>query len=143
MKALNGSGSSRRVGNHPELNDWAQALDEVIRQTDEPAILIAHSLACLLVAHWAAHSQLARRVAELSWLLFLIQTGLGFPLAEAGTFADPPSVPLPFPALILASTNDPYASFEHAERRAFDWKAGIIDVGALGHVNSASGLGRG
>ncbi|MCY1643334.1 RBBP9/YdeN family alpha/beta hydrolase [Methylorubrum sp. SL192] len=126
---------------HPELDDWAQALDEAIRQTDEPAILIAHSLACLLVAHWAARSQLARRVAGAFLVAVPDPDGPRFPLAEAGTFADPPSVPLPFPTLILASSNDPYASFKHAERRAFDWKAGIIDVGALGHVNSASGLG--
>ncbi|WP_338124149.1 alpha/beta hydrolase [Sphingomonas sanguinis] len=34
-----------------------------------------------------------------------------------------------------------YASLTYAEGRARDWKAGIVEVGALGHINGASGLG--
>ena len=67
--------------------------------------------------------------------------GPAFPRADACTFLDVPAVPLPFPTLILASSNDPYASLDYAGRRALEWKAGIVEMAALGHINGASGLG--
>jgi predicted alpha/beta hydrolase family esterase len=39
---------------HPELNDWIAAPDRAIEQRADAALLAARSLACLLVAHWAA-----------------------------------------------------------------------------------------
>ena len=38
--------------NQPELNDWISALDRAISAASKPPLLVAHSLACLLVAHW-------------------------------------------------------------------------------------------
>lgn len=126
---------------HPERSDWVRALDHAIEQRDEPTILVAHSLACLLVAHWASRSVLTRQVAGAFLVAVPDPDGPEFPHAEASTFSDAPTAPLPFPTLIVASSNDPYASFEYAEGRAHDWKAGIVEVGALGHINGASGLG--
>jgi predicted alpha/beta hydrolase family esterase len=37
-------------------------LDEVLLQDDAPALLVAHSLGCQLVASWAEHSQHTARV---------------------------------------------------------------------------------
>src|SRR5262245_12003819 len=38
----------------PKLDDWVAALDRAVASAADPALLVAHSLACLLVAHWAA-----------------------------------------------------------------------------------------
>lgn len=126
---------------HPDVGDWIQALDVAVAQAGEPAILVAHSLACLLVAHWAARSALAPQVAGAFLVAVPDPDGPEFPREEAGTFANAPSDPLPFPALVVVSSNDPFASADHGKDRAVDWKAGFIDVGALGHINSASGVG--
>src|SRR5262249_56813949 len=40
----------------PRLADWLATLDRYIRECDAPPILVAHSLACALVAHWAARN---------------------------------------------------------------------------------------
>ena len=48
---------------------------------------------------------------------------------------------LPFPSLLVASRDDPWASFARSRRMAADWGAELVDVGALGHINAASGLG--
>jgi len=40
----------------PELNDWVQSLERAIGGCERPPVLVAHSLACLLVAHWAMRS---------------------------------------------------------------------------------------
>ena len=50
----------RRVDQHdwmrPLRGDWIAQLEDVLLQGVEPAILVAHSLGCLLVAAWATHS---------------------------------------------------------------------------------------
>jgi predicted alpha/beta hydrolase family esterase len=48
---------------------------------------------------------------------------------------------LPFPAVLVASRNDPYCRFERAQALASDWGARFIDAGERGHINAESGLG--
>jgi predicted alpha/beta hydrolase family esterase len=122
----------------PQLDEWLQALESAVAASPEPPILVAHSLSCLLVAHWAARSRLRVRGA------FLVAVpdpaGPAFP-PEAASFAAPPDSPLPFPALIVASADDPYGSPAYARQRAAAWGTGLLDIGAKGHINAASGLG--
>ena len=48
----------------PRREDWVAALAEAIAADSRPVILIAHSLGCITVAHWAATAprQLLRQV---------------------------------------------------------------------------------
>ena len=46
----------------PKRGDWMARLDEVVLEAERPAVLVAHSLGCQLVAAWAAHSRNAMRV---------------------------------------------------------------------------------
>jgi predicted alpha/beta hydrolase family esterase len=48
----------------PQRRDWVQALEQAIAAESSPVILIAHSLGCITVAHWAAQASpnLLRRV---------------------------------------------------------------------------------
>ena len=48
---------------------------------------------------------------------------------------------LPFPALALVSSNDPYCSLVRAQGLAADWGAACLDLGPRGHLNGASDLG--
>ncbi|MCJ2183093.1 alpha/beta hydrolase [Novosphingobium sp. 1949] len=133
----------------PEREDWIAALDRGIEDarggaggsTGEPVLLVAHSLACLLVAHWAAGRAQAARVAGAFLVAPPDPDGADFPRAQAGSFVDPPQSAFPFPALVVASANDPYASLAFAERFARTRGAGFVGVGALGHINADSGLG--
>ena len=47
---------------------------------------------------------------------------------------------LPFPAVLLASRNDPYCAFERARLFAYAWNAQFMDYGECGHINADSGL---
>ena len=42
----------------PDLPDWISAVDRAVGASSEPPLLVAHSLACLLVAHWQHVSRL-------------------------------------------------------------------------------------
>ncbi|WP_404479641.1 RBBP9/YdeN family alpha/beta hydrolase [Novosphingobium sp. BL-52-GroH] len=123
---------------HPRLDAWCAALDVAVEGATEPPLLVAHSLACLLVAHWSARSRL--RVAGAFLVAIPDPHGPAFP-AEARDFADPPERPLRFPSLVVASADDPYGSMGHARSRAEQWGSSLVDAGPLGHVNAASGLG--
>jgi predicted alpha/beta hydrolase family esterase len=60
--------------------------------------------------------------------------------AEAAGFGNVPNDKFRFPSLIVASSDDPYGTIEYARARAAQWGSGIVEVGALGHINSQSGL---
>ena len=132
----------------PELGDWVAALDRAVAEPAEPPLLVAHSLACLLVPHWASRAGASRagasRAARPVRGAFLVAPpdpdGPEFPVA-ATSFGEVPRGGLPFPALVVASTDDPYAAPDFARRCAAEWGAGFVVAGALGHINSASGLG--
>jgi predicted alpha/beta hydrolase family esterase len=127
----------------PDRAEWVEALDNGIARAGDSVILVAHSLACLLVAHWAVPGTNAphRRKVKGAFLVAVPDPDeAAFPEA-ARSFAPVPMLPLPFSTLIIASSDDPYASPDFARRCASAWGGGVIVVGAKGHINAESGLG--
>ena len=124
----------------PRRGDWMARLDEVLLQNERPTVLIAHSLGCQLVASWAAHSRHTARVSAALLVAPPDTEREDFP-PQLHNWRPIPRVRLPFPALVVVSSNDPYASPERAARFAADWGAEVFMAGAHGHLNSASGLG--
>lgn len=101
---------------------------------------MAHSLGCVLVSHWAREHADARVVGALLVAPADVDA-LGREVPHAASFCPAPKLPLPFPSLLVASRNDPYATFDCAERYARDWGAELVDLGQLGHINADSRLG--
>ena len=122
----------------PGLADWQDALERQIERSPSPPVLVAHSFACLLVAH--AAERVTGRVKGAFLVAVPDPASAAFP-AVAASFANPPRRPLPFPALIVASANDPYAAPAYVKARAGEWHAGCVEIGPCGHINGASGLG--
>jgi predicted alpha/beta hydrolase family esterase len=60
--------------------------------------------------------------------------------ASARSFR-PPTDPLPFPSMVVASTSDPLVSVERAQGFAADWGSDFKLAGDAGHINAASGHG--
>jgi predicted alpha/beta hydrolase family esterase len=48
---------------------------------------------------------------------------------------------LPFPSLVVGSTNDYLASLEAVSDMAQGWGAELRNLGAVGHLNPAAGFG--
>jgi predicted alpha/beta hydrolase family esterase len=122
----------------PDLADWIGALDRAVAAAPRPPVLVAHSLSCLLVAHWQAVS--ARPVTG-AFLVAPPDPRSAIWPAEAASFAAAPQTRLRFPSLIVASADDPYGSVAYARMRAGQWGSGLIEMGALGHINAQSGIG--
>jgi predicted alpha/beta hydrolase family esterase len=130
---------SPRDWDEPERQDWVQALEAAVSERRSPCVLVAHSLACLLVAHWS----LASSTKVLGAFLVAVPDpqGPAFPQAAAD-FAPVPEIPLRFPSLIVASSDDPYASLEYAQARARQWGSSLVVAGPRGHINGQSKLGQ-
>ncbi len=118
-----------------------KGLDEAVAWTGTPVVLIAHSLGVITVTHWAATSVNVGRVVG----AFLVTPpDLDCELRRPPSlvsFAPVPTARLPFPALVVGSETDPYATPERVARMARDWGARYANAGALGHINVASGHG--
>jgi predicted alpha/beta hydrolase family esterase len=133
----------QRVEQHdwlrPLRGDWIARLEEVLLARAAPVWLVGHSLGCLLVAAWAAHSQQTTRVAG---ALLVAPGDPELPVLRAAlrSWAPVQQVRLPFPALLVGSSNDPYCSLARAQQFGHDWGAGFVSLGARGHLNADSGL---
>ena len=132
----------RRVEQHnwdqPVCADWVQTLDEAVSTADSGVVLVAHSLACATIAHWAATTQHSIAGALLVAPADVDQPD--FPTEVTG-FRPMPLARLPFPSIIVASSNDEYVTLMRAQQFAKAWGSRLVNVGALGHINSETGLG--
>jgi hypothetical protein len=124
----------------PKRGDWMMQLEEALLADPRPAVLVAHSLGCHLVAAWASHSQHTRRVQGALLVAPPDVERADTPPQLAG-WAPIVRKALPFPAIALVSSNDPFCSVDRADAMAADWGAVCLEIGALGHLNGESGLG--
>ncbi len=119
----------------PDLPRWSARLGEVLAQDNKPAVIVAHSFGCLTTVHRAA--ALAREDGSsriVAALLVAPADPEKFNVREDVQFR------LPFPALVVGSSNDPWMSAERARHWARVWGAQFLNAGALGHINAESGL---
>ena len=130
----------QRDWDHPERDDWLAVLGAALEAEGEPVAVVAHSLGCALVAH-AASRPYARSIAA---ALLVAPADVDSPAhtpAATRSFAPMPTRPLPFPATVVASEDDPYVTLARARAFAAAWGAGFVDAGLRGHLNADSGLG--
>ncbi|MET0239028.1 MAG: alpha/beta hydrolase [Sphingobium sp.] len=127
---------------NPHRNSWVTALNGAIRQAGRPVILAAHSLGCLAVAWWAAleAQPYGNPVAGALLVAPPDVDAIGHDMRIAG-FGPAPKVILPFPSVMLASSNDPYIDLARAHSLAKFWGSHFVDVGEGGHLNAEAGLG--
>lgn len=123
----------------PVCDDWIETIEtEVQKESPEPVVLIAHSLGCTAVAHWAK-----RFGTRIKGAMLVAPSDCEAETYKFDTkgFAPIPLEPLPFKSLVIASTNDEYVSFERARQFAEAWGSELINVGDKGHINLGSGFG--
>jgi len=121
------------------------AVEAVAQAVTGPLVIVAHSAGCLAVVHWARHTQ---RVVHGALLAvppdFDTPMPTGYPgidALHAAGWLPVPRHPLPWRSTVAASQDDPLASFDRVAGLARDWRAELVDLGAVGHLNPASGHG--
>jgi hypothetical protein len=127
----------------PVRQAWCDTLDEAVAaEPHGPICFAAHSLGCLTVAQWALRQAEAAQRDKIAGALLVAPpdpSGPGFPRDALG-YEDIALAPLPFPSIVVASSDDPYATLAFAKRCAHAWGSRLIELGPRGHINAESGL---
>ncbi|MFG1480284.1 alpha/beta hydrolase [Xanthobacter sp. V4C-4] len=123
----------------PDRAAWTTALGAAVAAAEKPVVVVAHSLGVPTLVH-AVPDLPPGKVAG----AFLVAP----PDLDAAplnplfsSFAPVPRAPLPFPSVVVASRNDAYCSYAHAQELAAAWGAELLDAGEAGHINPAAGFG--
>jgi len=126
----------------PRPEEWVAALDSAIASAGRPIVLVGHSLGAVTIAKWAEAS--LKGAAGRVWGALLVAPS-DVERADAPDaircFAPMPRAALPFPAILVASSDDPYTRLDRAREVAHRWGARLEVLPDAGHINTASGFG--
>lgn len=139
-RALRASRADLEDWDDPHPKDWVVNLDAAIAAAGQDVVLVAHSLGCAAVVHWAKGGGARSVRAALLVAPADVDSDAHVP-PPARRFAPMPMGRLPFATTLAASTNDPYADFERSQEFARAWGARFVNLGPIGHINAESALG--
>jgi len=132
----------------PDRERWIARLVEEVQRSCRPVVLVAHSLGVVAVAHAAKVLPTGSVAGAFLVAPADVDNAEDWPVTQGeifssqrSGFAPVPESALPFPAALVASSNDPYCRFERARHLAHRWGARLIEAGQAGHINSQSGHG--
>ncbi len=124
----------------PSLELWRAQVLGALSRSDEPTVLVGHSLGSVLVSHVASAPE-ARGVVGALLVVPPDLDSLSDLPESVRAFGPVPLARLPFPSTLVISEDDPYLTVARAQTFAAAWGSSVTNVGARGHVNSASNLG--
>jgi len=116
----------------PDLGAWSAHVDAAIRRAPRAVLIVAHSFGCL-----AALKRASRTPAGIAGALLVAPAcpeRFGFEWLSSGAR-------LPFPSILVASSDDPCIRLDRAQHLASELGSRFVNVGEAGHINAASGYG--
>lgn len=120
---------------HPLPEAWeAELAGMILRHPD--SIVVGHSLGAVVIARILAKWPQLRIGAAM-----LVAPAETLGSDRIGHFGPIPEHAFDVPALVVASTTDPWMSLRRADGLARSWGADLINLGAAGHINAAAGYG--
>lgn len=123
----------------PVREDWVARIIEEVNAASKPVVLVAHSLGVPTVLH--AVPYIGHRVAGGFFVAPPDVANETIRPKHLMTFGPYPMERLPFPSITVASRNDPFGTYEHAEEITKAWGSMLMDAGESGHLNAESGHG--
>jgi uncharacterized protein len=114
---------------------WVGRLQATIEAIKGPVVLAAHSLGCIAVSHLVPEVH-----ARIHGALLVAPADP----ERRGVLADFSPVPyqlLPYPSIVVASSDDPYCPVRLAGAYARAWGSEFVRLNRAGHINIDSGHG--
>jgi uncharacterized protein len=124
----------------PERSRWIEEASEALAAEPEPVLFLAHSLGCPLTAYLARIPGAAKKIAA-AFLVAPADIERKGASVELQNFAPIPRERMPFPAMVVASSDDPYCRLERAREFADAWGAEFVNIGDAGHIAGPPGFG--
>lgn len=132
----------------PDKDQWVGSIVTAAAEARLPPVIVAHSLGVAAVTHAATKLPAGLVVGALLVAPADVDTAARWPLtdgeilpAKETGFAPVPLTRLPFPSLLIASSDDAYCQIDRARAFAAGWGSTFVDAGPQGHINTASGHG--
>jgi predicted alpha/beta hydrolase family esterase len=142
----NASRVEQAAWHHPVLSHWVEHFVSHLQTLTAPAQVIAHSFGCLTAV--AALDQYPALNSKIESVLLVAPANprrfapLGFAQDTGQDFAAYfATIRLAPKSLIVYSENDPWHDTASTLRYAQAWGSQLINQGAAGHINVASGFG--
>lgn len=123
----------------PDCETWVEKLNSEIQNDEKPTYLVAHSLGCITVAHWAKRYYNPNIIG--AFLVAPADAEKSKNLNFVTGFNPIPTKRLPFESILIASTNDIYTSIDRSKEFAEAWGSEFINIGKKGHINASSSIG--
>ncbi len=123
----------------PVREDWTRVLAYAVNEAERPVVIIAHSLG---VATTVQALPLFEKPVAGAFLV--APPDVANPAIRPKhlmTFGPYPRDPLPFPSIVVGSSNDPFCDLDVAEEIAAAWGSMFVHAGDAGHINADSGYG--
>jgi uncharacterized protein len=129
---------------YPSLSGAVAEVVQAVCDATRPVVFVAHSAGAALIAHSIPSLAQLNVLARVKGA-YLVAPPSARALLELSAI-DPafglvPRDPLPFPSVLVASSNDPFATLEESADLALAWGSQFTEAGEAGHINTASGHG--
>ncbi|HWZ43556.1 MAG TPA: alpha/beta hydrolase [Candidatus Saccharimonadales bacterium] len=124
----------------PGREEWVNNISAELQRTPA-AVVVAHSLGCIAVAHWAQTPIAKSGMVKGALLVAPADVDRTDAPYQIKDFAPVPLRQLPFPSMVVASSDDWYISLQRAQAFAEAWGSQFFNIGKAGHINADSGLG--
>jgi predicted alpha/beta hydrolase family esterase len=129
----------------PVYEEWRKPLWAALASARKPVVLIGHSLGTSMTMRLALSGDApAGLVAKVTGAFLVAPTDRDtrdMPSEGPQGFGPMILKPFPFPAMVVASSNDEYVSMPRARLFAEAWGARLVEAGERGHIGSAANLG--
>ncbi len=122
----------------PILDDWVERINEILSKENlEDTILITHSLGGIALLKWVKKYK-----QKIKGALLVAPPDIENPYQDLGLGdIQIPQLRLPFPSVVVCSTNDPWMTEKRTKHFAEIWGSEFIVLKNAGHINADSGYG--
>ena len=127
----------------PVVEEWTANLVSALSKATKPVVFVAHSLGCQTLVQ-AIPQMDAETLKKIRGAFLVSPPDVENPAIRPKhlmTFGPYRRDPLPFPSVVVASSNDGFCSSEVAADMANAWGSLFIDAGESGHIDAKSGHG--
>jgi len=123
----------------PDCETWIEKIEEELSAFNySDLILIGHSIGCMAIVKW--HEKFKHKIKGALLVAPSDAEHKNYPSYITG-FTPIPMAPLPFPSIVVGSTNDHVTDIARTKEFANKWGSKLIILQDAGHIEPKSGYG--
>ena len=123
----------------PDCETWIDTIESTLDGLDyDKLILIGHSIGCMAIVKW--FQKYGHQIKGALLVAPSDSEAVNYPFYIHG-FTPIPTDTLPFPTILVASTNDHVTDLDRSKEFAQNWGSRLVILDNAGHIESKSGYG--